>query len=67
MLKMGGNSFDKNRFILLLGKTKGILYVVDTSAPECIGNSTIHLVELLTQVILLQRPAPNKHSTILIN
>jgi hypothetical protein len=32
------------------GKTKGILYVVDTSAPESIGNSTVHLVELLAQV-----------------
>ena len=36
--------------LVLPGKTKGVMYVVDTSAPECIGNATIHLVELLAQV-----------------
>ena len=36
--------------LVLSGKTKGVMYVVDTSAPECIGNATIHLVELLAQV-----------------
>ncbi len=31
------------------GSTKAILYVVDASAPEKIGSSTIHLVELLAE------------------
>ena len=29
------------------GKTKAILYVVDTSSPESLGASTIQLIELL--------------------
>ena len=29
------------------GKTRAILYVVDTSSPETISEATIHLVELL--------------------
>ena len=30
------------------GKTNAILYVVDTSSPETLGASTIHLIDLLS-------------------
>ena len=30
------------------GKTNAILYVVDTSSPETLGSSTIHLLDLLS-------------------
>lgn len=34
------------------GKTKAVLYVVDSSSPENIGASTVHLVELLSHPAL---------------
>lgn len=31
------------------GKTKAILYVIDSSSPETLGAATIYLVELMAQ------------------
>ena len=33
------------------GRTSAILFVVDSSCPECIGSATIHLVNILDHVL----------------
>ena len=54
--EIGGSISPLWKSYLDSGSPKAILYVVDASAPEMIGSSTIHLVELLSDFKLDSMP-----------